>query len=80
MKLLKLIESKIGDSRWKSGKVFICYSTDRILRMRARGEDIADGELFDIKDIDDDTLMTEVKPNQWWIEDGDLCVDFYRTW
>ena len=80
MTLQELINQEKNNPNWTSKKVFICYSNDTILRKRALGNNICDGELFSIEDLDEYCLNQEVKSNQWWYEGGDLCVDTYRTW
>ena len=78
MTLRQLIEQHEFDDEW-NGQVFICYSTDMILRKSAlEGRHVADGERFLVKDLDKDILDRELKFGQWWFEDNDLCVDFNR--
>ena len=81
MTLRQLINKLKLSPAWKSGWVFICYPWEVIRRMRERGEGVgADGELFLVKDLTEDQLNIEVKDNQWWFEDGDLCIDPERNW
>lgn len=79
MKLRQLINKQKSNSSWKTGKLFICYSCETIRRMEERGE-VADGELFLVKNLTEYQLNMEVKDNQWWFEDGDLCIDPERNW
>lgn len=79
MTLKQLIKKLKFNPAWESGWVFICYSCETIRRMEERGEG-ADGELFLVKNLTEYQLNMEVKDNQWWFEDGDLCIDPERNW
>lgn len=76
MKVKYLLEQQKNNPYWKTGKVFWCYSYDKISRMRAEGKNICDGELFNPEDLTEDMLDSE--PEKVWIEDGDLCIDIYK--
>lgn len=78
MTLKQLINKLKFNPAWESGWVFICYPHEVIRRMRERGEG-ADGELLLVKNLTEDQLNIEVKDNQWWFEDGDLCIDPERN-
>lgn len=81
MTLREIINNFEGSKYWTSGKIFICYSVDRMKRLKALNGGIGpDGELKSISELSEDELNMEVKANQVWIEDGDLCIDPYKNW
>ena len=81
MTVKELINKCKNNENWTTGKVFICHPVEVMMRRRERGETTnLDGELFLPEELDQDTLNKEITFNKWWIEDGDLCIDFHRTW
>ena len=70
MKLREII--KLNQKEITTGRIFIAYEPGKQTRYNK------DGYLIDIKDLTKKQLNMEFSERQWWIEDGDLCLDEYK--